>query len=357
MVILNISNVPDNPCNGVSNIVPQIVNWQNKCGAESALINTCGELSGCDFQLEYKNNFEINKLPEPFNKPDIVVFHEVYKKQYPAIAKRLLKANIPYIIVPHSCLTKAAQNKKRLKKIAGNLLLFNRFISSAVAIQFVSEKENEATAFGKNRIVAPFGVNIPAEQKKSFSEAGLKIVYVGRLDVQIKGLDLMLEAAEKVAAFLRENDYGISIYGPQYGGNFSAVKRIIEDKNLNDIVSLNDAVYGIEKERVLLNSDVFIQTSRSDALPLSILEALGYGLPCLITEGTCFAEIINEYDAGTGVKTNSDEIAEAIKNIDRLELKNQSNNARRLIEENYSWEALTKNTINKYEELIKKGNN
>ena len=357
MVILNISNVPDNPCNGVSNIVPQIVNWQNKCDAESALVNICGKLSGCDFQFEYKNNFEINKLPEPFNKPDIVVFHEVYKKQYPKIAKEIEKLQIPFVIIPHGSLTKEAQSKKKIKKTIGNILLFNSFTANAIAYQCVSEEERKTTKNKRNIFVGGFGINPAKNKKTDFRDNTIKLIYIGRLEVNIKGLDILIEAIGKSAEYMRIKGATLKIFGPDIKGRYSQVEELINKYNVKDIVLLNHEVFGEEKEKLLLDSDIFIQASRSEGLPLGILEALNYGIPCIVTEGTGFASLVNKYDAGIGVKTNSDEIAEAIKNIDRLKLKKQSQNARRLIEENYSWEALTKNTINKYEELIKKGNN
>ena len=38
-------------------------------------------------------------------------------------------------------MTKQAQNKRKLKKIIGNLLFFNKFIRGAAAIQYLTEEE------------------------------------------------------------------------------------------------------------------------------------------------------------------------------------------------------------------------
>ena len=43
---------------------------------------------------------------------------------------------------------------------------------------------------------------------------------------------------------------------------------------------------GKSKEQVLLDADVFIQTSRTEGLPTAVLEAMSYKIPVLITKGT-----------------------------------------------------------------------
>lgn len=43
---------------------------------------------------------------------------------------------------------------------------------------------------------------------------------------------------------------------------------------------------------VLLQTDLFIQTSRHEGMPMGLLEALSIGVPCLVTVGTSLGHII-----------------------------------------------------------------
>ena len=50
---------------------------------------------------------------------------------------------------------------------------------------------------------------------------------------------------------------------------------------MGEVVKLNREIDEEEKRQILLDTDVFIQTSRFEGMPMGILEALSYGLPCL----------------------------------------------------------------------------
>lgn len=88
-------------------------------------------------------------------------------------------------------------------------------------------------------------------------------------------------------------------------------------------------------------------------MPCGILEALGYGLPCIITKGTNLVNDVCEYGAGYDAGENEQSIANAIKCAveDRNNWEEKSANAVRLIQEKYEWEKVASETINIYKSL------
>lgn len=307
-------------------------------------------------QFEYYKGLKLSSLPAPFNNPDIIIFHQIYYPKFLDIARQACKANIPYIIIPHGSLTIEAQKMKRFKKLIGNLLLFNHFISHACAIQCLSQRELETTHFGKEKFIGTNGITLPIKQKVSFSTDGIRFLYIGRLDAYHKGLDLLLESVHQCADELRQAHCNLDIYGPDYHGQYATVERLISERSIGDIVKLHPAVSGEEKERILLDADVFIQTSRFEGMPMGILEAMSYGLPCLVTKGTTLGEINDRYAAGWTAETDVESIVQklkqAIRERDRLAVLSQ--NARRLIEENFEWGRVSSETIEKYRYFINK---
>lgn len=357
MTILHIAYLRNDPFTGVCVAAPEHIRHQGEI-AEVALLNirNC-VIKGVRQQYIYKEkNWKDNVSPF-FWHPDIVIFHEVYHKEFVTIAKALQNEGIPYVIIPHGCLVKSAQHKKWLKKKIANFLYFNKFIYHASALQLLSETEKNNTHFKIKKIIGTNGVAVPVATKQSFSNDILTIVYIGRLEVIPKGLDLLLQAVRQVKQ--KDNNisinFTIDIYGPDVKGRYAEVESLIEQNDIKDIVTLHHELKGEEKQRRLLDADIFIQTSRHEGMPMGILEAMSLGIPCLITKGTSLGDLAEKYDAGWVADNTTESIAQticlAIKQRNTLYTK--SSNARKLIEENFSWSNISKVTIQEYMSLIR----
>ena len=354
MVVLHIASIKGNMSSGVCVIVPQHVKYQAE-RVTAGLVNIQNvEVPGV-VQLKYEGaeNFPAY-LPEPFNKPDLVVFHEVNCFEYIHIYKKLKKAHIAYIIFPHGSLTKQALKKKWLKKKIAYTLFFNAFIKNAAAIQTLSQNECDNIKFKVKKFIGTNGVRLPEKNKQKFSSEGIKFVYIGRLDAYVKGLDLMLEAISKTSALLRENKCEFKLYGPDLNGRFQHVLDLIKENNVSDLVTLSREIYGKDKEEALLDADIFIQTSRTEGMPLGILEALSYGIPCLVTQGTSLGEVISGNNAGWAAQTSADGISKALVEAigDKPKYKIKSENAKKLIEAEFQWDKIVAKTLEDYQKYV-----
>lgn len=297
-------------------------------------------------------DLSIERLPEPFNKPDLVIFEGIYFFAFCRIAKQLRKMKIPYIIIPRSGLTSAGQKSKRLKKKVANFVFFKRFFKNAAAIQYLTKDEQENSGYSWNKIsfVIPNGIE-KKQDTKVWKEKSLKGVFIGRLDIYQKGLDLLLEACDLIQKELRLNNFRLNIYGPDRNGSKATLNGLVEKYNLGDIVFIYDSIFDEVKESVLLDSDFFVLTSRFEGLPMGLIEALSYGIPCLVTIGSNMAKEIAAAEAGWASNISVEGIANELMKILKLEsLEGMGKNALELSEQ-YDWNEIGRISSEKYRNL------
>ena len=353
MVILHIASITGSPYNGVCVAAPQHVIHQGTY-ARTALLNINNiQIPGVPRQLSYSRPFRIEILEKPFDRPDLVVFHECYRPAYLEIGRHLHRRAIPYIILPHGELRREAQQRKWLKKKTANLLLFNRFIRQAAAIQCLSEAELRATKFGKRKFVGTNGIRIPSARKTDFSEQGVRFIYIGRYEWHAKGLDLLFDAIQAKADFLKQNQCTFTLYGPNLGTRFETVNAMVRERGLESLVSTNLEIDGEQKKEALLLSDIFFQTSRYEGMPMGILEALSYGIPCLVTAGSTLGDVIRNGKAGWAADTTAAGIAECLERAvrDRTAWREYGENARNLVRR-YAWDKVSADTLEYYSRLL-----
>lgn len=353
MIILHISYIAGNKYRGVDVVVPEHVKHQAEYASVGFINVDNVRIDGIVNQFDFTSPFNLDTLPVPFNRPDLVVFHEAYRVEYLNISKILRKNKIPYIIIPHGELTVEAQKKKWLKKKAANLLLFNKFINGASAIQCLSQRELEATKFGKKKFVGTNGIEMPKVRKMNFNENKINFTYIGRLEVYIKGLDLMIKAIALKKNFLIKNNCKFTFYGPDRSGRGNEIRNLVAENNVEELIQLKQEISGTKKESALLDSDVFIQTSRSEGMPLGIIEALSYGLPVLITEGTSLGNIVRDYNAGWVSETSAVSIAEILEKTveEKSFFLEKGKCAVDLIKDNFEWSIVEENTVEKYKQI------
>ncbi|MBE6631284.1 MAG: glycosyltransferase [Ruminococcaceae bacterium] len=353
MVVLHIAYIDEKRYSGVNAVVPQFIRVQGKY-ATVALWNIYSLDTEGVMTFNTNGKYDIDILPEPFNNPDIVVFHELYRPPFLRIYKQIKSKNIPYVIEPHGGLAKTAQKKKRLKKFIGNSLFFNGYFNGASKIHYLSENEAKDSIVRAPYFVCGNGINIPERKKEHFNTDKIKIVYIGRIDINCKGLDILISAAEKCKNRLLESNCTIDIYGPESKDSKALGKLIKEDK-LDGVVNVYDEVYGKEKEEILLSADCFIQASRYEGMPLGVLEALSYGVPCIVTEGTNMAETVRRIGAGWPCENNVSSLAETVlRMIEEKELvPSKSENCLEYIRDNFSWDKIAEETLKNYADTLR----
>ncbi len=117
-------------------------------------------------------------------------------------------------------------------------------------------------------------------------EGGILVSSLSRLDQQ-KGIDIMIEVARKIAAQREDVRFVVAGGGPLDG----LVQRWADVLGVSDHVSFLGHVGDIPA--LLAASDIYLLTSRWEALPISIVEAFQQGLPVVATDCGGVRELVD----------------------------------------------------------------
>ncbi len=353
MNILHITNIRNTP-NGIRTVLSKLVPEQIKLGHNVALASTKqnAECSNLYVHIIQDKKYIIN-LIDSFS-PDIVIFHSLYEKTYITTYKYLRQRNIPYIIMLHGGLSKENYKKNHLKKVFANFLFFNGFIREARSVIYLNKEEYKNSIVPKinpKYSIIPNGCT-PHIDINHIVVDKIEIIYIGRINIYHKGLDVLLETLKKLHTDKMYNYIHFSFYGNDNFGGLNWLKN-----ELNEIAEIADykgQVFGEAKDFAYRHSNIFILTSRFEGMPMGVLEALSYGIPCLITPQTNMANIIEQYHCGWVVNLDSEKIKEAIiKAVSDYKLQ------RKILEDNaleaakyFSWEKIAEDSIAAYEQII-----
>ncbi len=135
---------------------------------------------------------------------------------------------------------------------------------------------------------------------KSNQREYVRIIYVGSLEIERKGLDLFLKAC-RILLELNCFNFHVSLVGS--GPDHVEISRTISEFGLDDVVTQ----HGEQScpQAFLALSDVFVLPSRREGLPNSLLEAMEMGL-CVVAADcpTGPSELINHQHNGLLVQSN-----------------------------------------------------
>jgi glycosyltransferase involved in cell wall biosynthesis len=178
----------------------------------------------------------------------------------------------------------------------------------------------------------------------------IKILYVGRLGYRKGILDLI-----KSAKFVTEKYKNIKFIIIGKGQIENELKNIVNKMDLDQYFNFLGFV---DKEKLIdyyHKSAIFILPSYYEGLPTTLIEAMACGMPSIATRVDGVPELIQNGENGVFIpKKSPQHIAKAIiKLLDEDYLREKiGRNASITIQEKFSWEVISENILNIYENTL-----
>ncbi len=178
------------------------------------------------------------------------------------------------------------------------------------------------------------------KQKKNTNE--INLISVGYLGF-VKGHDVLLKSLE-----LLDDKFNLTLIGN--GPFFDIYKRFIELKNLKKRVNFIKQVNHEELPSYYKSHDIFCMPSRSESFGVSILEAMGCGLPVVGTSiGGIKEKIINNFNGFLCKPESPEDMANKIMEASKGHWNHQK--ISKWVHTNYGWDKWGKELLDLYNNI------
>jgi glycosyltransferase involved in cell wall biosynthesis len=221
------------------------------------------------------------------------------------VARCLRQKTVPYVMTSHGSLNYRGPLHFVKKFVVLNF--FTSLVGKANGIHFLNERgrrrfQRLMPTWSGTTVVASHALEVPdvpqfaTESRADFGVPpdGFLFMYLGRLDVHTKGLDLLLQAFSQVAT---GGTARLALVGPDWEGGRAQLEALARRLGCADRVHFLGPQYGPKKWAALRLADVFVSPSRWDAGPVALKEALGVGLPAITTTAITPAQELAEQHA------------------------------------------------------------
>lgn len=223
-------------------------------------------------------------------RPDVVHCHNINATVLGTIAARV--SGVKAVISTRHGLGHKLKPERRFWRVA-------RFCSKVVAVSEAAQQHIGASpAADRSKLTVIYnGAGVPdagAEGEPAPSRTGFRFISVGRM-AALKNFPLLVRAFAEA----RQAQPGLELWIAGDGADRPAVEAAIRETGTAGAVRL----LGMRRNMGFwyAHSDAFVLASRSEGLPMTLLEAMAAGLPAVVSDVGGMPEVVRKSGAGVVV--------------------------------------------------------
>lgn len=281
---------------------------------------------------------------------DVLVLNSAWNGGNLRAGQLARRVGVPYVLAPRGAYDPLIVERRRLTKRLWWLLFERRLVAAAAAIHvFFEEQRGHLDGLGYHGmvLVAPNGVTVPPGWAWD-GGSGEYVAFLGRLDPEHKGLDLLLRA---VALLPSEARPRLRLHGPDWRGGKALVRGLIADLDLARDVELGPALYGNDKWSLLAQAAGFVYPSRWEGFGNSLAEAAALGVPTLATPYP-LARDLEERGACIVADATPEALADGLRRLPRREGRSSPADPS-IIAYEFDWDTVAGRWLDQLEGLVR----
>jgi poly(glycerol-phosphate) alpha-glucosyltransferase len=292
---------------------------------------------------------------------DVVHVHAIWNFPTWHAMREAHRARVPYVVAPQGSLEGWALGRSRYPKAVYAAMAEKPYFDRAASMHALTETEAEqCRAFGIRAPIAvlPNGVDLASidradealdlHRELALPDEALVVLFLARLFPK-KGLDLLIPAFARLLADVPWAR--LIIAGHDAGTGYRhVVERLLLEHNVTRESRLLGEVSGSRKFALMRAADVFALPSYSEGLPVAVLEAMACGCPVVVTPA-CNLPDVAVSDAGWTTETTVDAVRQGLRAAcaSRPERLRRGRNARALVERRYTWDRISRESVELYQ--------
>ncbi|MFK7955086.1 MAG: glycosyltransferase [Lysobacterales bacterium] len=282
---------------------------------------------------------------------DLLHVHAIFSNLSTRSMSWARKHGRPYICRPLGQLCRWPLQQKPLRKRAYLTFVEKRNLMAANRVHFTSQQEYDECLDAGIKVagmVVPHGIHLPKVSRSRADQKNLSVVFLSRLDPK-KGIERLIEGFSTVS--VRGAALTLTIAGSGDERYEDSLKALAAG---NANIHFVGWVAGEVKQRLLERADVFVLPSFSENFGVVVLEAMGAGVPVVLTPEVALSQQVEDAGAGMVIDGSAQSIADG---IDRLASDENLRVAmgqagRSLAEQRFSWTAVADALGEQYRQVL-----
>ena len=367
MKILSFVSSLDLSSGGPSRSVPMLVKGLAELGVDITLMTIRSEnmnihaIEGTTAKLKVLSpSFSRKEIAKYLSDErfELIQIQSMWDLPYHKVMVEARRLGIPYIVTPRGMLEPwSLSQKKWKKKLAWWLYQRNDVQKSACVFTTAKMEAEHVSELGITtyKAVIPNGIETDAYPCKISTDVVKKqVLFLSRIHVK-KGIELLFEAWKRIHHDFA--DWQLLIVGNGEAEYIHSLENRVESFGLKDCIKILPPVFGEAKIKVYQESAIFCLPSYSENFGMTIAESMSCGTP-VITTTNCPWEILDESKIGWCVDLSVDNIERALREAMTMtptDLYEMGQQASKLINENYDYRVVTRNTLRLYKWLLNSG--
>ena len=281
---------------------------------------------------------------------DVVVLHGGWFLGNIVVGRACVRRGVPFVITTHGAYAPEVFETNVAMKRIWAAALERPHLRRALAVHvFFPEQTTHVRRLGVDlpTIVAPNGIAVPETARWDGGSGGY-LLWLGRFHPVQKGLDLIVKAVAGMPASRRPE---VRLHGPDWRGQKEKLRALVHELEVERWIKIGDPIYGDEKWELICRAAGCVYLSRSDACPVSVLEAAALGVPTLVA-GYPLGDFLAARNAAVRVEHDPSSVADGIALLTSSEGKAVGARAMSVARQSLSWDTVAKSWLTQLGQLM-----